>query len=122
MKMVQMMCSFLAHASPSVLCSIETHIPGQNTPNVYLLLVFLDDFSERMISEMNNVDELFCQNMTDFLQTDTDGSLDYLLSATTIQTIEKYLETFYTPPLDIDGISSIWDQILKKRQNKDPCH
>ncbi len=28
----------------------------------------------RMISEMNNVDELFHQNMTEFLQTDIDGS------------------------------------------------
>jgi hypothetical protein len=26
-----------------------------------------------MISEMNNVDELFRQNMTEFLQTDIDG-------------------------------------------------
>jgi hypothetical protein len=73
---------------------------------------FSNDFSERMISEMNNVDELFCQNMTEFLQTDIDGSLDFLSSATTIHSIEKYLETFYTPPLDFDGISSIWDQIL----------
>ncbi len=70
------------------------------------------DFSERMISEKNNVNELFCQNMTEFLQTDIDGSLDFLLSATTIHSIEKYLETFYMPPLDIDGISSIWDEIL----------
>jgi hypothetical protein len=66
-----------------------------------------------MISEINNVDELFCQNMTEFLQTDIDGSLDFLLSATTIHSIEKYLKTFYTPPLDIDGISSIWNQILQ---------
>jgi hypothetical protein len=80
----------------------------------------LDYFSERMISEKNNVDELFCQNMTEFLQTDIDGSLDFPLSATTIHSIEKYLETFHTPPLDIDGISSIWDQILidyKRRIN-----
>ncbi len=65
-----------------------------------------------MISEKINVDELFCQNMTEFLQTDIDGSLDFSLSATTIHSIEKYLETFYTPPLDIVGISSIWYQIL----------
>ncbi len=65
-----------------------------------------------MISEKNIVNELFCQNMTEFLQIDIDGSLDFLLSATTIRSIEKYLETFYTPPLDFDGISSIWDQIL----------
>jgi hypothetical protein len=67
----------------------------------------LNDFSERMVSEKNNVDELFCQNMTEFLQTDFDGSLDFLASATTIHSIEKYLETLYTPPLDIDGISFI---------------
>ncbi len=34
-----------------------------------------------MISEMNNVDELFCQNMTEFFQTDIDGSVDFLLNA-----------------------------------------
>jgi hypothetical protein len=50
--------------------------------------------------------------MTEFLQTDIDGSLDFLLSAITIQSLEKYLKTFYMPPLDIDQISSIWDQIL----------
>jgi hypothetical protein len=80
----------------------------------------LDDFSKRMISEMNNVDELFHQNMTQFLQTDIAGSLDFFLSATTIHSIEKYLKTFYMPPLDIDGISSIWDQTLmdyKRRIN-----
>jgi hypothetical protein len=66
-----------------------------------------------MISEMNNVDELFRQNMTEFLQTDIDGSLNFLVSATIIHSIEKYLKTFYMPPLDIDGISSIWDQILQ---------
>jgi hypothetical protein len=65
-----------------------------------------------MISEMNNVDELFRQNMTEFLQTDIDGSFVLLLNAITIQSLEKYLKTFYTPPLDIDQISSIWDQIL----------
>jgi hypothetical protein len=55
---------------------------------------------------MNNVDELFHQNMTEFLQTDIDGSVDFSLNAITIQSL------FYTPPLDIDQISSIWDQIL----------
>ncbi len=69
-------------------------------------------FSKMMISEMNNADDLFCQNMTEFLQTDIDGSLDFLLNAITIQSLEKYLKTFYIPPLDIDEISSIWDQIL----------
>jgi hypothetical protein len=66
----------------------------------------------KKILEMNNVDELFHQNMTEFLQTDIDGSVDFSLNAITIQSLEKYLKTFYTPPLDIDQISSIWDQIL----------
>jgi hypothetical protein len=78
----------------------------------------LDDFSERMISEQNNVNELFCQNMTEFLQTDINGSLNFSSSATTIHSIEKYLETFYMPPLDVDGISSIWDQILMDYKRK----
>jgi hypothetical protein len=34
------------------------------------------------------------------------------LDAITIQSPEKYLKTFHTPPLDIHQISSIWDQIL----------
>jgi hypothetical protein len=46
-----------------------------------------------MISEMNNFDKLFCQNMTEFLQTDIDGSVDVLLNAITIETLEKYLKT-----------------------------
>jgi hypothetical protein len=71
-----------------------------------------NDFSKMMISEKNNVDDLFRQNMTEFLQTDIDGSFDFSLNAITIQSLEKYLKTFYTPPLDIDQISSIWDQIL----------
>ncbi len=61
---------------------------------------------------MKNVNDLFRQNMTEFLQTDIDGSVDFSLNAITIQSLEKYLKTFYTPPLDIDQISSIWDQIL----------
>jgi hypothetical protein len=72
-----------------------------------------NDFSKMMILEMNNVDDLFRQNMTEYLQTDIDGSFDFLLNANTIQSLEKYLKTFYTPPLDIDQISSIWDQILR---------
>ncbi len=48
-----------------------------------------NDFSKMMISEMNNVDDLFRQNMTEFLQTDTDGFLDFLLNAITIQSLEK---------------------------------
>jgi hypothetical protein len=66
-----------------------------------------------MISEMNNVDDLFRQNMTEFLQTDIDGSVDFKLNAITIQSLEKYLKIFYMPLLDIDQISSIWDQILR---------
>ena len=50
--------------------------------------------------------------MTEFLQTVIDGSVDFLLNAITIQSLEKYLKTFYTPPLDTDQISSSWDQIL----------
>jgi hypothetical protein len=61
---------------------------------------------------MNNVNDLFRQNMTEFLQTDIDGSFDFLLNAITIQSLEKYLKTFYMPPLDIDQKSSIWDHIL----------
>jgi hypothetical protein len=47
---------------------------------------------------MNNVDELFRQSMTEFLQTDIDGSVDFLLNAITIQSLEKYLMTFHMPP------------------------
>jgi hypothetical protein len=71
-----------------------------------------NDFSKMMISEMNNVDDLFHQNMTEFLLTNIDGSVDFLLNAITIESLEKYLKTFYTPPLVIDQISSFWDQIL----------
>ncbi len=53
-----------------------------------------NDFSKMMISEMNNVDDLFHQNMTEFLQTDIDGSVDFLLNAITIQSLEKILEDF----------------------------
>jgi hypothetical protein len=71
-----------------------------------------NDFLKMMISEMNNVDDLFCQNMTEFLQTDIDGSFYFSLNAIVIQSLEKYLKTFYMLPLDIDQITSIWDQIL----------
>ncbi len=71
-----------------------------------------NDFSKMMITKMNNVNDLFRQNMTEFLQTDIDGSFDFLLNAITIQSLEKYLKTFYMPPLDIDQKSSIWDHIL----------
>ncbi len=61
---------------------------------------------------MNNVNDLFHQNMIEFLQTDIDGSFDFLLNAITIESLDKYLKTFYMPPLDIDLISSIWDQFF----------
>jgi hypothetical protein len=35
-----------------------------------------------------------------------------LPNAITIESLEKYLKTFYMPPLDIDQKSSIWDQLL----------
>ena len=57
--------------------------------------------------------------MTEFLQTDIDGSIDFSLNAITIQSLEKYLKTFYMPPLDIDQISSIWDQILPNPKTRD---
>jgi hypothetical protein len=69
-----------------------------------------------MILEMNNVDELFCQNMTELLQTDIDGSVDFFLNAITIESLEKFLKTFYMPPLDIEQISSIWDQHLPNKK------
>jgi hypothetical protein len=65
-----------------------------------------------MISEMYNVNELFRQNKTVFLQTDIDGSVDFMLNAITIKSLEKYLKMFYILPLDISQISSIWDQLL----------
>jgi hypothetical protein len=69
-----------------------------------------------MITEMNNVHELFHQNMTEFYQTDIDGSLDFLLNPITIESLEEYLKTFYKPPLDIEQISSIWDQLLTDKK------
>jgi hypothetical protein len=82
------------------------------TCSKYSRCLFPSDLPKMTILEMNNVDDLFHQNMIEFLQTDIDGSVDFLLNANTIQSLEKYLKTFYTPPLDIDQISSIWDQIL----------
>jgi hypothetical protein len=91
------------------ICMVQYH--DSFTWPKYSSCLFPNDLS-RMISEMNNLDELFCQNMTEFLQTAIDGSVDFSLNAITIQSLEKYLKTFYTPPLDIDQISSILDQIL----------
>jgi hypothetical protein len=78
----------------------------------YSRRLYPNDLQKMTISEMKNVDDLFHQNMIEFLQTDIDGSVDFLLNAITIQSLEKYLKTFYTPPSDIDQISSIWNQIL----------
>jgi hypothetical protein len=57
--------------------------------------------------------------MTEFLQTDIDGSVDFLLNAITIESLEKYVKTFYMPPLEIDQKSSIWDQILPNPKTMD---
>jgi hypothetical protein len=54
-----------------------------------------------MMTEKNNFRETFCQNMIEFLQTDIDGSLDFLLNPIITDTLEKYVKMFYTPPLDI---------------------
>jgi hypothetical protein len=78
----------------------------------YSRCLFPNNLPKMTILEMNNVDDLFRQNMIEFLQTHIDGSVDFLLNAITIQSLEKYSKTFYTPPLDIDQISFIWDQIL----------
>jgi hypothetical protein len=83
----------------------------------YCRCLFPNDLS-RIISEMNNVNELFHQKMTEFPQTDIDGSVDFLLNAITIESLDKYLKTFYTPPLDIDQISPIWSQILPNPKTK----
>jgi hypothetical protein len=61
---------------------------------------------------LDSVHELFHKNLTEFLQHKIDGSVDFSLNAITIQSLEKYLKTFCMPPLNIDQISSIWDQIL----------
>jgi hypothetical protein len=55
--------------------------------------LFPNDLSG-MISKMYNVDELFRQNMTEFLHTDIDGSVNFSLNATTIQSYEKIVEDF----------------------------
>ncbi len=45
----------------------------------YSRRLFPNDLSKMMILEMNNVDDLFCQNMTEFLQSDIDGSVDFFV-------------------------------------------
>jgi hypothetical protein len=92
----------------------------------YSCRLFLNDFS-RMISEMNNVDELFRQNMTEFLHTDIDGSVEFSLNAITIQSLEKYLKTFlclhwtlikYLPfGIKVFVIQKQWSLLLKKYGN-----
>jgi hypothetical protein len=67
---------------------------------------------------LDNVDEVFHQNLTEFLQTNIDESIDFSLNAITIQSLEKYLKTFYALPLDIDQKYSIWDQILPNPKTK----
>ncbi len=57
--------------------------------------------------------------MTESLQIDIDGSFDLSLNAIAIQSLEKYLKTFYMPPLDIDQLSSIWDQLLSIEKTMD---
>jgi hypothetical protein len=57
--------------------------------------------------------------LNEFLQTDIDGSIDFSLNAIIIQLLEKYLKTFYMPPLDIDQIFSIWDQFLPNPKTRD---
>jgi hypothetical protein len=90
--------------------------PDSFTWSNYCRCLFPNDLS-RMISD--NVNEVFRQNLTEFLQTDIDGSIDFSLNAITIQSLEKYLKTFYMPPLDIDQISSIWDRILLYPKTRD---
>jgi hypothetical protein len=43
----------------------------------------------RTISKINNIDELFHQNMTESLQSDIDGSVDFLLNAITIRHLKN---------------------------------
>ncbi len=62
----------------------------------YSHCLFPNDLPKLMISEMKNVDDLIRQNLIEFLQTDIDGSVDFLLNAITIQSLEKYLKTLYT--------------------------
>jgi hypothetical protein len=74
------------------ICMVQ--YPDSFTWSKYSHHLFPNDLSKMMILEMNNVDDLFHQNMTEFLQTDIDGSVDFLLSAITIQTLEKSLKNF----------------------------
>jgi hypothetical protein len=62
---------------------------GQNTPVVYSQMISQMISQKMMISEKNNVDDLFRQNMTEFLQTDIDGSFDFSFNAITIQSLEN---------------------------------
>jgi hypothetical protein len=51
--------------------------------------LFPNDLPKMRILEMNNIDDLFRKNMIEFLQTDIDGSVDFLLNAITIQSLEN---------------------------------
>ncbi len=82
----------------------------------YCHRVFPNDLSKMIL---DNVDEVFHQNLTEFFQTNIDGSIDFSLNAITIQSLEKFLKTFYTPQLIIDQISSVWDQILPYPKTRD---
>ncbi len=91
-------------------CMAQYH--GSFTWSKYSRHLFPNDLPKITTYKMNNVDDLFHQNMIEFLEADIDGSVDFSLNAITIQSLKKYLKTFYMPPLDIVQISSIWDQIL----------
>ncbi len=59
------MCTLLAHASQCIVQYRDSFTWSKYSQCVFPI-DFSYDFSERMISEMNNVDELFHQNMTSF--------------------------------------------------------
>jgi hypothetical protein len=65
----------------------------------------------------------FRQSMIEFLQTDIDRSLvlEFPLNPVITDQLEKYLKTFYTPPLDTIKISFTWDQHLQHHKNCSGC-
>jgi hypothetical protein len=69
------------------ICMVQ--YPDSFTWSNYSHCLFPNDQPKMTISEMNNVDDLFHQNMIEFLQTDIDGSVDFLLNAITIQSLEN---------------------------------
>ncbi len=80
-----------------------------------------NDFSKMMISETNNVDDLFRQNMTEFLQTDIGGSFDFLLNAITIQSLENYLKFLYASIGHWSNIFHLGSNSLKFKNNDHCC-